>query len=243
MKEEKREHENEAETKKTGNKNLKNAVWVLISAVLVISLFNQISIGQASDTLNRVSLTAQVSGSNTQQNNIQQSAGPNVIPKGVPKIYGPELSVSFDDVSAANPSKADLTIKKIAVYDTQITLSGAEMDRYKKITSMIACEYCCGAQSLTFSNGQPACGCAHSYAMRGLAKYLLKNHASEYTDDQILEELGKWKTLFFPGVITKKASVLQQQGIELNYINLASNKYRGIEAGAQGSSGSMVGGC
>jgi len=36
--------------------------------------------------------------------------------------------------------------------------------------------------------------------------------------------------------------VLEAQGIELNYINLASNKYRGIEKGQQ-ASGGMVGGC
>ncbi|HLC63205.1 MAG TPA: hypothetical protein VJJ21_02700 [Candidatus Nanoarchaeia archaeon] len=90
--------------------------------------------------------------------------------------------------------------------------------------------------------GGAACGCAHSYAMRGLAKYLLLKHGNEYSDDQILEELGKWKTLFFPGNIQAKAEILKQKGIELNYINLASNKYRGIEQG-QSSSGAMVGGC
>ena len=41
--------------------------------------------------------------------------------------------------------------------------------------------------------------------------------------------------------MTQKAGVLKQKGIEFNYINLASNKYRGIEKGATG--GSMVGGC
>ena len=65
--------------------------------------------------------------------------------------------------------------------------------------------------------------------MRGLAKYLITNHPNEFTDDQILEELGKWKILFFPGPMAAKAKVLQSKGIELNYINLASNKYRGIE--------------
>ena len=65
--------------------------------------------------------------------------------------------------------------------------------------------------------------------MRGLAKYLLDRHANEFTNDEILEELGKWKVLFFPGIMQNKANVLKQKGIEFNYINLASNKYRGIE--------------
>lgn len=223
---------------KNNNQSLNNAIWVLVIAVLAITLFNQFSIAGITTGAVTASVQAVSSGSNQ-----LQSAGPDVIPKGVPRIYGSELGVSFDDVSSANPSKADATIEKLAVKDQQITLSGADLDRYIKIASQISCEYCCGAESIIFSNGQAACGCAHSYSMRGLAKYLIKNHPTEFTDDQILEEMGKWKTLYFPGALTKKASVLQQQGIELNYINLASNKYRGIEASASGSSGSMVGGC
>lgn len=66
-------------------------------------------------------------------------------------------------------------------------------------------------------------------------------NGSEYTDEQILAELGKWKTLFFPTIIAQKAEVLKSKGIDYkDYINLASNKYRGIESGATGG---MVGGC
>ena len=157
-------------------------------------------------------------------------------------VYGAELGVSYDDISPNDQQRADAAIRKLAMLDTSIELSGADLERYIAIGSKISCEYCCGAESIIFSNGQPACGCAHSYAMRGVAKYLITKHGSEYTDDQILEELGKWKTLFFPGVLTAKAQVLQQQGIEFNYINLASNKYRNIEKGAS-ASGGMVGGC
>ncbi len=77
--------------------------------------------------------------------------------------------------------------------------------------------------------------------MRGLAKYLIKYHGEKFTDEEILEEVGKWKTLFFPGIMEGKAEVLKNNGIELNYINLASNKYRGIEQGQ--TSGGMVGDC
>ncbi|MFA4952758.1 MAG: hypothetical protein WC584_00895 [Candidatus Pacearchaeota archaeon] len=165
-----------------------------------------------------------------------------IIPKGVPEIYGKELGVSYDGVSTSNPQLADTTIEILSNIDRTVTLTGDDLQRYIKIGSMIACEYCCGAETLVFSNGQPACGCAHSYSMRGLAKYLIKNHGDEFTDDQILEELGKWKVLFFPGVHEQKAAILKSQGIELSYINLASNKYRGIEQG-QTSDGAMVGGC
>lgn len=166
------------------------------------------------------------------------------LPKGVPAIYGAELGVSFDDVSVKNPQNADATIKKLAVLDQQITLSGADLERYKTIALQISCEYCCGAPSIIFDNGDPACGCAHSYAMRGLAKYLITKHGIEYSDDQILEEMAKWKTLFFPDVMAQKAQVMSAKGIEFNYINLASNKYRGLENEAQSNgSGGMVGGC
>lgn len=170
-----------------------------------------------------------------------KASGPDVTPKGIPEIYGSELGISYDDVSAVNPKKADTTIKKLALLDTTITPEGDDLQRYIDITSQISCEYCCGAPSIITADGKAACGCAHSFAMRGLAKYLIKNHASEYTDDQILEELGKWKTLFFPTQLSQKAQVLLDNGIELNYINLASNKYRDIESGASGSG--MVGGC
>ena len=164
-----------------------------------------------------------------------------IIPKGIPEIYGSELGVSYDDVSPNNPQLADATIRKLAAYEDN-ELKSDLMERYIKIGSSISCEYCCGANAIIFSNGERACGCAHSYAMRGLAKYLLTKHP-DMSDEEILNELGKWKVLFFPGIHEQKAQALKAQGIEpTNYINLASNKYRGIEKG-QAAGGAMVGGC
>lgn len=163
-----------------------------------------------------------------------------IIPRGIPDVYGQELGVKYDDVSPTNPGLADATIQKLTAYEDK-ELTGYALNRYVKIGSSISCEYCCGAKAIIFSNGQRACGCAHSYAMRGLAKYLLIEHP-DMSDEAILSELGKWKVLFFPGIHEQKASVLKAQGIELNYINLASNAYRGIEQG-QASGGAMVGGC
>lgn len=164
-----------------------------------------------------------------------------IIPTGVPAIYGEELRISYDDVSASNPQLADQTIRKLAQYE-DLELTSDLMNRYITIAGSISCEYCCGANSIIFSNGERACGCAHSYAMRGIAKYLLTKHP-EMSDDEILSELGKWKVLFFPEIHEAKAQALEANGIDsTNYINLASNKYRGIEQG-QTSGGSMVGGC
>ena len=168
------------------------------------------------------------------------------IPTGVPAIYGEELGITYDDISASDPKKADTTIRLLGNIDRAETLEGADLERYINILYTmekgISCEYCCGARSIIFEDGKSACGCAHSYAMRGLTKYLIINHGDEFTDEEILEEVGKWKVLFFPGIHEGKAAVLKEQGVELNYINLASNKYRGIEKG-QTSGGGMVGGC
>ena len=207
----------------------------LLAGIILITVFNQFQILSLNNSLKEGGLT--VTGLAT---GIQDVNALDVVPKGVPEIYGKELGIKYDDVNINDPQKADAAIKKLALFDNSIKLEGDKLDRYIKITNSISCEYCCGAQSITFPDGQAACGCAHSYAMRGLAKYLLTKH-SDMADDQILNELGKWKTLFFPDSINAKAQILKDEGIELDYINLASNKYRGAEQG--NAQGNMVGGC
>ncbi len=252
MKKEKEMHEAEKKPKNSYH----YVLYILMIATIAIMVMNQIAVTNLGNSAKQVQLTALTTAKSnapgTDNSNTQVSTNtPDVIPKGVPLIYGSELGVSYDDVSATNQQKSDATIKKLALQDVNIKLSGAQLQRYINITGQISCEYCCGAPSIIFTTdtgqykaGDAACGCAHSYAMRGVAKYLITKHGSEFTDDQILEELGKWKTLFFPGPIAQKASILQQKGIDLNYINLASNKYRDIEKDSSSSSGTgMVGGC
>ena len=165
-----------------------------------------------------------------------------IIPKGIPEVYGKEIGVSYDDISPNNPALADATIAKLTKYEG-MQLASDQMERYIKIGLSISCEYCCGANAIIFPNGERACGCAHSYSMRGLAKYLLTKHPN-MSDSEILSELGKWKVLFFPGIHEQKAQVLKDNGIDpTNYINLASNLYRGIEQGKTNNAGGMVGGC
>jgi len=122
------------------------------------------------------------------------------IPSGVPEVYGKELDISFDKVQdAINKTRVfgptyGKEEKKILLTD----MNEEELKRYKKITSSVACEYCCGVKTLTKEDGTAACGCAHSVMMRGLAAYLIKNHPNEFSDEQILEELKKWKRTYFP---------------------------------------------
>ncbi len=168
-----------------------------------------------------------------------------VIPVGISAIYGEELGISYNDVGPNNPQLADQTISILSNIDNSETLEGDDLERYINILynleGGISCEYCCGARSVIFNDGQPACGCAHSYAIRGLTKYLIKFHGEEFSDEEILSEVGKWKVLFFPGIHEGKAEVMKSQGIDTDYISLTSNKYRGIEQGQ--ASGGMVGDC
>ncbi|MBR9704574.1 hypothetical protein GOV12_04125 [Candidatus Pacearchaeota archaeon] len=182
------------------------------------------------------------SGGSTDNFIIPSVSASEIIPLGVPNIYGEELEISYNDVSPSDPRLADKTIEIMSNIDRSTTLEGDDLDRYIRIVTQISCEYCCGAESIIFNDGKSACGCAHSYAMRGLAKYLITEHGNEFTDDEILMELGKWKVLFFPGIHETKASVLKSKGIDTGYISLTSNQNRGIEKG-QSSSSEMVGGC
>src|SRR3989344_3692407 len=204
---------------------MNNALEKLAVGLMIAVLFvNGFNIYQMQGMENGV-VANQVSGmANSVPNENDIQAGlVDVMPKGMPRIYGSELGVGYDDIDSSNQQKADASIKKLGMLDQQIKLSGEGKDRYVRIVSSISCEYCCGVESIINKDGSAACGCAHSFAMRGVAKYLIKNHGAEFTDDQILEELSKWKILFFPSQMAKKAAVMESRGVQLSYINLASN--------------------
>ncbi len=167
-----------------------------------------------------------------------------ILPTGAPAVYGAELGIRYDDVDINNQQKANALIAKLVALDDpnpKNSLTADQLKRFMAIGNQIGCEYCCGLGVMVAADGGRPCGCQHSWAMRGVAQYLIKNHP-EMTNDQILEEVGKWKTLFFPDNIGQKALVLKEKGIELNYINLASSKYKDIEKGTTGGA-RQVGGC
>lgn len=152
-----------------------------------------------------------------------------ILPSGIPPVYGSELGVDFGAVQDS--------MNKLRVFDNSIILEGDILQRYIAVATKISCEYCCGAKAIAFDDGRAACSCAHSAAMRGLAKYLLKNHASEYTNDQILAELAKWKASFFPKqTLQKEISLRESKG------TAGSAKATG-SAGSLSSLPNMVGGC
>jgi hypothetical protein len=127
-----------------------------------------------------------------------------VMARGVPEIYGTELGVSFDNVQ---PSIDIMKKYDQSEYGNgEIKLSGDKMTRYIKIGKMIACEFCCNATTMVFDDGRAACACGHSIAMRGLLAYLIEKHGSEYSDDQMLRELARWKGIYFPAQMVKKVT-------------------------------------
>ena len=210
-------------------------LYVQLGIIAILALVIVFNIGRIYSAPKSIESTGLATG-------IESVSASGIIPKGTPAVYGAELGVKYDYITPSNPGLTEATISKLSQYE-DIELNSEQMQRYIRIGGSIACEYCCGAKSLIFSNGERACGCAHSYAMRGLAKYLLTKHP-EMADEEILSELGKWKVLFFPGIHEQKAKALEANGIDPNnYINLASNLYRGIEQGQLSGSGQMVGGC
>ena len=230
----KTQNQNQTEEVKIKDAKTNTELYVQLGIIAILALVIVFNAGKIYSSSGASGVTGLATG-------IELVSASDIIPKGTPAVYGKELGVKYDDVSPNNLALAEATISKLTQYE-DMGLNNEQMQRYIKIGSLISCEYCCGAEAIIFSNGERACGCAHSFAMRGLAKYLLTKHPN-MSDENILSELGKWKVLFFPGIHEQKAQVLKSQGIDpTNYINLASNLYRGIEQGQASGSG-MVGGC
>lgn len=122
--------------------------------------------------------------------------------KGMP-FYAQELSVTYDDVIGSLPKLAALD----PTYGSQkIVLAGEELKRYVKIgmTHKMTCEFCCGATTLVFDNGEAACGCQHSQAMRGILAYMIQKYPQK-TDDEMMREVARWKALYFPNQMMARA--------------------------------------
>lgn len=158
----------------------------------------------------------------TEQANSNGSlAGSEMLPHGVPDHrYGSELGLNFDDAA-----KAIAVLENFDRGSGAITLTGELKQRYIDIASQTSCEFCCGAKTLVFPDGKPACGCAHSAAMRGVALYLLQNYP-QMGNSEILGEVNRWKAAFFPGPTVNKAGAGANQ-----------------TAAPSGSLPSQVGGC
>lgn len=116
-----------------------------------------------------------------------------MMPKGMPE-YGTAMGVSFDDPigSLTTLSKAQPTL-----------LAGLTPDqkaRFIKLASQplgISCEYCCSVGTVGITpGGTSGCGCQHNPALLSVGMWLIQN--TNYSDAEVLREVYRWKTLFFP---------------------------------------------
>ncbi len=109
-----------------------------------------------------------------------------MLPTGTP-FYAPE-GISFDDAIGA--------LSKWGQYEDSLQLTGDVQARWEKVVSTMTCDYCCGTPTnVTHINN---CGCAHAKAFRSIAKYLLQNYGDKYSNDEIIGELQRWKSVWYP---------------------------------------------
>lgn len=135
-----------------------------------------------------------------------------MFPKGQPPIYGHEMGMKMYPDPRDIP-QVEAAIDKMRAFEA-MELTGAPFERYKKLGYIptIACEFCCSVKTLIFSDGRRSCGCAHSYAMRGLLKYMIAYHGNDMSDDEMLQEIIKWKAIYFPKQMMKKYIEQSQTG-------------------------------
>ena len=119
-----------------------------------------------------------------------------MIPSGTP-TYGEAMGgISYDDPLTAltKLKRAYAALKQQAQADDNV------WQRYLSLAAAprgISCEFCCGIgpQGIDAS-GNSRCGCAHNPAVQSVTLWLLLN--TEYSDAEILQEVYKWKALWFP---------------------------------------------
>ncbi len=185
----------------------------LIALVGLMIFFNQMQISQVSGLMGVGSGPIwKFSSSKTSlklTGDPSQDAIAIVIPRGAP-FYGEQMGVSFDD-----PIRSLEVIAQLdpAYGRNKVRLDPEQKQRYIKIGMVpsMGCQYCCGADTLVFKDGSPTCGCKHSWAMRGLSAYLIKNYP-DMSDEEIIREVSKWKGLFFPKQMVAKYIKESQSG-------------------------------
>ena len=129
-----------------------------------------------------------------------------IFPTGTPE-YGEALGVSYDDpVNSLNKLAGMFNSLRVEVEKS----NPAAYARYVNLASNpygVSCEYCCGiGPAGADKKGNSKCGCQHNPALLSITLYLTAY--TDYTDGEILREVMRWKTLFFPKNMIELASSL-----------------------------------
>ncbi len=119
-----------------------------------------------------------------------------MFPTGTPE-YGEDLGVSFDDPIGS----LSVTSKMYNGLRSEVQQNNPEgWQRFLNLATKpvgISCEFCCGVGAVgTGKNGNPLCGCKHQPALMTIALYL--SAYTDYNDGELLREVMRWKTLWFP---------------------------------------------
>jgi len=188
-------------------------VYTLLTAAFLVVAYNQFALMGITGKMTAQDTTTQqdtAPKTTVKYNSLAlQQAIEQVIPRGVPENYGKELGIDYEKPEEALNIMAALDGDLYE--DGKIKFSDLSVDAQKRYIDMgmsVACEFCCGAQTMVFSDGQPSCGCAHSAAMRGLMKYLLIN--TGMTNEQIMDEVLKVKSISFPQQMVER--YMEQSG-------------------------------
>lgn len=223
------------------------ALYALVVAAVALLAFNQYTLLSVQEGIATGDALLQSEPSSASDKPITLTGDPvqdainALIPTGTPP-YGEEMGVTYDDPVGS--------LRVLATWDRGIPtsdLTPEERQRYISIGTRISCEFCCGAPSVIDKNARDLCGCSHAAAFRGLSKWLIRNRGSEYTDEEILWELTKWKSLFYPKSMITKYVAAQQAGLDITP-DVLNDRYllQKIKTGDTSAIGrlpEMVGGC
>lgn len=151
--------------------------------------------------------------------NPMQDAIATVVPTGTPfyVLEGPGneriKGVTFDDPVTSQKVWASLLGSRRFGTSNTIQLTPEEEKRWDKIVSTFTCDYCCGGPNSVATINR--CGCAHSYGWQGMAKFFIKYYP-DYSDEQIMGEMTKWKGLWYPqGMILDYLVYTGQQPVSI----------------------------
>jgi hypothetical protein len=148
-----------------------------------------------------------------------------MLPTGTPDYSEALGGITFDDPVTS----MEYLAKWYYTINNEVKTQNPEVwQRYLNLAAKptgISCEYCCGIgpQGID-SQGNSRCGCAHNPALLALTQGLMLN--TDLSDAEVLREVMKWKTMFFPK----------------NMIGL-SMEVAGKDASELASLPGMVGGC
>lgn len=183
--------------------------WQIIEIRKVLNSFylgneastNPISTANLSDVdVSKISSTAMALATvfpELKQAKNQQDVIKIVLPSGKPEYSEKLGKITFDDaVNSLNYlARWYFSLKK------EIKKNSPEVwQRYLNLAAAprgISCEMCCGVGPQGIDeNGNLRCGCAHNPALQAIALGLMKY--TNYSDAEILREVMKWKTMFYP---------------------------------------------